>query len=121
MAITSITAKTTSTAAANGSSLAITGITGDWTLVLEIQAMNADNLARFAFTDSVDAFTNKLSGPTVSAQGAIVSSGSRRYSFKKQDFPSLRFGVASAVLRLELQEIKGGASQSVTYQAWLEV
>lgn len=120
MTISTVLAKTTSTAAATGGTqLDISGVTGDWTLVLEVLAMNDGNACRFGFQDSVDAFTNNLAGPTISLSGKLTSSAPRRFTVTKKDFPNLRCGVASAVLRLNLLEITG-SSKSVTYQAWLE-
>lgn len=115
-----VQAKVTRTSAANGSSVDISGITGDWTLVLEVMAQNDGNTTRFIFQDSVDAFTNNIGGPAASVSGQIVTAGGpRRYTWTKKDFPSLRFGTASAVLRLALAE-HTGSSKSVTYQSWIE-
>ncbi len=119
MTILPVQAKVTRTSAANGSSVDISGITGDWTLVLEVLAQNSGNVSRFIFQDSVDAFTNNIGGAAVSVAEATANANPRRFTFTKKDFPSLRFGVASAGLRLALAEITG-SSKSVTYQAWIE-
>jgi hypothetical protein len=115
-------AKTTKTAAFTGTTeLDISGIDKDWTIVLEVMEQADANISRFVFQDTVDNFTANLSGPSASVSGKVtLASGPRRYCWKKADFPSLRFNVASAELRLVLAEIKGGSSQSVTYQAWVE-
>lgn len=123
MAISTIDAKVTRTAAANGTSLSIASAAlaaADWTLCIEVQAMNDQNVARFGFYDSVDAFTAKIAGPQFCISGRITPDASRRFYVTKKDFPGLRFGTASAVLRVELTSIAGGASQSITYQSWLE-
>lgn len=118
---TIVQAKVTKTAAFVGTTeIDISGITGDWTLVLEVSALAASNVARFSFQDTVDNFSNFLDGPSVSFSGETTSQGPRRVTFQKHDFPALRFGTASAELRLSLTEIKGGSSQSVTYSAWIE-
>jgi len=117
-AITAVQAKVTKTAAFNGASLDISGITGDWTLVLKVDKLTAGKKARFTFEDSVDAFTAKIAGPSFSVKGEVAPEADRTFSVKKADFPSLRFGTGSAVLRLALTEID--ASSSVDYEAWLE-
>lgn len=121
--ITPVEAKVTRTGAGNSSNLSISAAalaTTDWTLCIEVQAMNDQNLARIGFFDSVDAFTNKIAGPQFSFSGKIVPEQSKRFYVTKKDFPGLRFGTASAVLRVELAALTGGSSQSITYQAWLE-
>ena len=115
-----VLAKTTSTGTAvGGTQLDISGITGDWTLKLEVLAVNDGNTVRFGFQDSVDAFTTPLAGPTIALSGKLTSSAPRCFEFTKRDFPDLRCGVASAVLRLNILNFTG-ASKSVTYQAWIE-
>ena len=120
MTITAVQAKVTKTAAFNGTTeVDVSGIDGDWTLVLNIQAAAALTFARFAFEDSVDAFSASLSGPAFSIAGLTTAQGSRRFAVKKADFPSLRLGTASAVLRVSLTQITG-TDASVTYDAWIE-
>jgi hypothetical protein len=119
MTITPIQAKVTKTATFNGSGVDVSGISGDWTLVLDVQTVVGDTAVRFGFQDTVDAFTTPLAGPTVSVSGAVALANSRRFTFKKYDFPGLRCGTASAQLRLAVLAITG-TSPSVTYQAWLE-
>lgn len=118
MTLTDIQAQVTKTAAFDGASLDISGVTGDWTIKLQVSALTAAKKARFIFQDSVDAFSANIGGPAVSVKGAISEDADKVYSFKKQDFPSLRFGTASAVLRLALAEIDSAAS--VEYRSWLE-
>jgi hypothetical protein len=122
MTHTDIQAKVIKTATFDGSSIDISAAglaTTDWTLVLEVLAMNDANAIRFQFSDSVDAFSTVLAGPTVCISGKIDKSDQKRYTFFKRDFPNLRFGTASAVLRLSITEFTG-SSKSVTYQAYLE-
>lgn len=118
MAITTVQALTTKTAPFNGASVNISGITGDWMLKLRVAKLTAGKKCRFVFADSVNAFTNELAGPAYSVEGEIAKEADRVFSVRKQDFPSLRFGVANAVLRLELTEVDSGGS--VDYEAWLE-
>jgi hypothetical protein len=118
--ITPIQVSVTKVAAFNGASLDISALTGDWTICFEVQTvLGSDTSLRFTFQDSVDAFTTTVAGPSFSVYGPSAKTNSRKFSLKKQDFPDLRFGIASAVLRLALTRVTGG-SASVTYQAWLE-
>jgi hypothetical protein len=66
----------------------------------------------------VDAFTNKGVGHTLCFSGGIEPAADVVRSIQKYNAPTLRLGVASAVLRLEITGIDAGAS--VDYCAWLE-
>jgi hypothetical protein len=97
----------------------VSGIIGEYTLVLEVYALNDGDTARFTFADSVDNFSSELSGPSVSLTGKIDKSAPVRYSWRGRDFPNLRLGVGGAKLRIEITEFDG-ASKSVTFEAWIE-
>ena len=116
-----IQAKTTKTATFDGTGVDVSGITGDWTLNLEILAMNDGDTVRFQFTDSVDNFSSDvLAGPTTAFTGKIVNySAPFKRSWKKADFPDLRMGTASAKLRLSITAFSG-SSKSITYQAYVQ-
>ncbi len=123
MTLKEVQARVTKTAAFAGSGLDVSGITGDWTLKLQVEALSDAVAAttpavRFDFEDTVNDFTASLIGPAISFKGTLANSFDKVKSFKKQDFPSLRLGVGSAQLLLRLGEIESGGS--VTYRAWLE-
>lgn len=131
MTRTSVKDKITVTAIGVGSgvtSVDISAITGDWTLVLEVFGLDDGDGASFAFEDSVDAFTTPIAGPTASVSGKIGSGGAstdtypntKRFSWKKADYPGLRFGTASAVLRINVTRLTGSGTKHCTYQAYLE-
>ncbi len=117
MTRTAVSAKATQTSATNNSSIDISAITGDWTLVITVFALTGT--CRLAIQDSVDAFTTPLGGPHISFSGTIASSYPKRYTFTKKDFPDLRFGVTSAVLRSALTAITASTG-TITYQVDLE-
>lgn len=137
MTHTDFQAKVAKTAAFQGASVDISGITGDWTLVLEVYGLDATDTVRFQFSDSVDAFTTVVAGPTVAVTGQLGSNSPtdsggasaglvgayfpnpRRFTFKKADFPDYRCGTASAVGRLEITRITG-TGPSVTYMGFIE-
>ena len=113
-----IQSSVTKTAVFTGTGVDVSGITADWTLKIQITSMTANN-ARFQFTDSVDGFVSDIvAGPSLDANGTYTPATDRVKSWKKQDFKSLRIGVASAKLRLDITRIDAGAS--VTYNAWIE-
>jgi hypothetical protein len=135
MTLTEIQARVTKTASFTGSGIDVSGITGDWTIKLQVEAL-ADSTAvnvpavRFGFEDTVTDYTASIVGPTISFKGTLAKSYDKVKSFKKQDFPSLRAGVVSGQLRLKLLELSAYASGalvptttttgSCTYRAWLE-
>ena len=121
MTILPIQALTTQTAAFTGSGVSISGITGDWTLKLQIASLTDTATTpsiRLQFTDTVNAFTSTLAGPTFSLQGALSNSADVVFSWKKKDFPDLRFGVSSAQLRMDLTNIDSTAT--IAYHGWVE-
>ena len=135
MTLSEVQSRVTKTAAFTGSGIDVSGITGDWTIKLQVEAL-ADSVAantpvvRFAFEDTVNDYTASIAGPTVSFKGTLAKSFDKVKSFKKQDFPDLRIGVASAQLRLKVSNLEefvttsgvpaAATTCSVTYRSWLE-
>lgn len=123
MTFTSIQDRVSKTAAATGTGVDVSALTGDWTLKLHIESM-ADSVTatlpvvRFAFVDTVNSFTASLTGPTASFSGTLGSSYDKVVSWKKADFPDLRIGTPSALLRLDLTKIESGGT--IVYNAWIE-
>jgi hypothetical protein len=126
MTFTDIQASVTRTAAANGSGVDISGITEDFTLVLEILSFTANAgqtpTAQFTFEDSVNAFTNQIVVATFNQKGAVNADGKQhgmKQTWRKRDLVGLRAGTGSAVLRCSLASI-GGTGASITYKAYLQ-
>lgn len=121
MTLTTVDAQT-KTAAFTGASIDISGITGDWTLKMNVQSLTTSDgstpLVRFEFDDSVNDFTASLAGPTCAFKGALGLSFDKVKSWKKQDFPDLRLGTSGASMKLKLANIS--ANTTCEYQAWLE-
>ncbi len=123
MTLTEVQARVTKTAAFTGTAIDVSGITGDWTLKLQVEALS-DSVAattpvvRFGWEDTVTDYTASITGPTVSFKGTLAKSFDKVKSFKKQDFPDLRLGTGSAQLRLKLLNLESGGS--CTYRSWLE-
>lgn len=121
MTLTEIQARVTKTAAFTGSGIDVSGITGDWTIKLQLE--NATNSGgtpsvRFVFEDTVNDWTASLAGPSISFKGKIEEQYDKVKSWKKQDFPDLRLGTADAQLRLKLSTAVAG--DSIIYRSWLE-
>lgn len=114
MTQTAVQASVSKTGTFNGSSIDISGITGDWALEITVQSLSAGGSARLTFDDSVDAFTASLPGPVVHVAGTINQP--KTFVFTKKDWPNLRFGTASAVGRLAIKAISG----TLVYQSFLK-
>lgn len=118
MTLTDVQARISKTAAFTGSGIDVSGITGDWTLKLQVESLTAAKQVRIGFEDTVNDYTGAIMGPVFSMKGALAKEYDKVKSFKKQDFPSLRLGTASAQLRCKVLELDSGAT--VVYHAWLE-
>jgi hypothetical protein len=102
-----------------GAGVDVSGIIGNWTLRIKVTKLTAGKNVRFQFTDSTDNFSaDKGTGPTFCFTGEIQPVADVVRSIRQHDAPTLRVGVASAKLRLEVTAIEEGAS--VDYSAWLE-
>ena len=127
MSFTAIQAATTKTAVFDGAGVDISGITGDFTLVLEITELSANAgqtpEVAFVFEDSVNAFTASVARATFNMKGAVNTDGKqhgRKMTWRKRDLVGLRAGTGSAVLRLRLVGI-AGTGASVDYSAHIKV
>jgi hypothetical protein len=103
--------------------LDISGISGDWTIKVQVEALSDSvtsniPMVRLGFEDTVTDYTASLAGPTIAFKGTLTKSADKVKSFKKQDFPDLRFGTAGAQLRLKVLNLE--STGSVTYRAWIE-
>jgi|SRR5215472_12456676 len=116
--MTQIASKTV-TSADQATGVDISGITGDVTLLLRVDALSAASgtpRARIVLEDSVNAFTNSLPVCEYNIEGPIAAPV--QVSWRRYQTPSLRNGVASAVLRVNVAALEG-TSPSLTYTATL--
>ena len=118
MTLTEIQARVSKTAAFTGTGVDVSGITGDWTIKLQIESLTTAKNVRFAFEDTVNDYTASIAGPTFSFKGGLSAASDKVKSFKKADFPSLRLGTGSAQLRLTCSEMD--ASCTGVWRAWVE-
>jgi hypothetical protein len=124
MTLTEVQTQTSQTATFSGPQINISGITTNWTLKLNVQSLADSNTAntpqvRFTFFDSVNQMTASLAGPSFSFKGQLGPSYDKVHAVKQQDYPDLRFGVANAVLQLQLTNINANTCVA-EYQAWIE-
>jgi hypothetical protein len=111
--------KVTKTAAFVGTAFDVSAITGDYTVFIRV--IDLKGTVRLHFADSLDNFVaDNLPGPCFSMKGTLTKDATVTKSFLRRDFPSLRFGTTSAKLRLDVAELTGDATKSVTYEAWIQ-
>lgn len=109
----------TKTAAATGDSISIADLAAvPYILRLTVTSLTADKTARFSFPDSVNAFSASLPGPAFAFKGPIVAGAPVTRSTSSTDYPGLRLGTGSAVIRCNLDAIDSAAS--ITYAAEIE-
>jgi hypothetical protein len=120
--------QTVTTAGAVTGSLNISGITGAYTLCLEVFELTSGGEARIQFEDSVNAFTNVIPVAVFDVPGQIGQASwtqgnynplTYKKSIRSSEIPGCRAGAANAVLRVNVTSITG-ASPSLTLHAWLE-
>lgn len=102
--------------------LDISGITGDYTIHLRIQALSAaSGTPKIAvqLEDSVNAFTASLGQAVYQYQGTIDTKSEVHKIWRKYELPNLRCGTASAVLRANVT-ILGGTTPSCQLDSWIE-
>lgn len=100
--------------AAPTTGLAISGLSGDYTLEITVQALTAASgtpLARVVLEDTVNGFTNAIPVFEVNVEGPI--SVPVTYLVRDDEAPALRIGVANAMLRLNVYDLEG-TSPSIT-------
>lgn len=98
--------------------LDISGISGDFTVWIQVQALTAAKKAVIALEDSVNAFTASIVKALINPVGAAAAAYDQKYSFRKYQIPSLRAGTTSAVARINVTAID--SATSLTVNSWIE-
>ncbi len=130
MAILAIAAQTAvSATGAVGAGADISGITGDFTLHLRVQAASAASgtiTATIMFEDTVNAFTATLPvciadhiNGNVNANAPSTGAVEKHFTWRKYQISNLRAGTASAKVRPNVY-VLGGTTPSLTIDAWIE-
>jgi len=94
--------------AAPTTGLDISGLSGDYTLEITVQALSSVSgtpKARVVLEDTVNAFTNAFAVVEMNVQGPITVPIT--HLFRSDEAPSLRLGTTSAKLRLNVYELDG--------------
>ena len=118
MTITEVWDGAITTAGAQATEVDISGITGDWTLKLQIESLTAAKKIVLAFEDTVDSFSAALAGPSYNTVGAVTLTADKVVSWTYRNWPSMRFGTGSAEIRLNCISIDGSAT--CVCRAWIE-
>jgi hypothetical protein len=114
----------TKTAAATGTSVSIADLAAAPYLirltVITLTPTNAalPSSARFSFPDSVNAFSASLPGPALAFPGPNVPPAPVTKTVSSSDYPGLRLGTTSAVIRCNLDALVNVAT--ITYAAEIE-
>jgi hypothetical protein len=106
-----------STGAVTGS-LDISGMSGDFNVKVQIQALSAGKTVVIGIEDSVNAFTATVPQAVIQATGSLTSNYDRTYTFRKNQIPALRIGTGSAVVRLNVYSTT--ATPGLQVHAWIE-
>jgi hypothetical protein len=102
--------------------LDISGVTGDCTVHVRVQALSAASgtpKVSVQLEDSVNAFTASIANKVIEAQGTIVTTAEQHFIWRKYELPNVRFGTTSAVLRLNAT-VLSGTTPTCTVDGWLE-
>lgn len=96
----------------------ISGLSGDFTLRLNINGLTAGKNAVVCVQDSADGFVSDIktlwTENVAGGQGSAFYVPVNSFSVRAYQLPSLRIGVANARLRLFVQELDGGATVTTT-------
>lgn len=99
--------------------LDISGVTGDFTLALEVISMTSGKTARIQFEDTTNAFAASNPIWVVNVTGKLSGEYSDKYTIRKYQLPNNVFGTTSAKIRVNVTAIDG--SSSLQLHAWLEL
>jgi hypothetical protein len=116
--ITMIDTSVVKTAAGNGTTIDISGVTGDATVFFRCESFTAGKNAVFSVQDSADTFVSDIvTRGTFEVSGAVLLTADLTLDLRKYLSPSTRFGVTSARLRVSLTYVDTGAS--IQYSTWM--
>lgn len=98
--------------------LDVSGITGDFTLFVEVQSQTAAKAFTIQLEESVNAFTASVADMVVSGKGAITSAADKIFSKRKHEMPGTAIGTANAVLRANVTQLD--SASTLKLRAWIE-
>lgn len=103
--------------------LDIAGITGDFTIRVNVRKLTAASgtpRARIVLEDTVNAFTASIPVCVENLEGPFTEDTPVAFSWRKYDLPSLRAGTASAKIRVNVVELSG-TTPSLAIDAFVDV
>lgn len=113
--------RTTAGVVANPGTLDISGLTGDFSITIEVTNLTSAAgvpSARILLEDSVNAFTNSIPVGEKHFLGPITSGAPVAIPLTNRELPAMRNGTASAVLRANLVQI-GGTTPTCSINVYL--
>jgi len=103
-----------------GLDISAIGATADPTICVEIFDLTAAKSATIQIEDSVNAFTASVPHITLEVSGKVDRTGgaTKKFIFNKRDYPRIRWGTTSAVLRCNVVDLDGSAT--LKFHAWVD-
>jgi hypothetical protein len=110
--------QTVSSAGAVTGTLDVSGLSGDFTLKVEVTELSAAKTAVIALEDTVNNFSAAVAQAVCQVKGPIVASAPKVFSWRSYDLPAFRIGVTSAVVRANV--LLCTATPGLKMRAWIE-
>lgn len=100
--------------------LDVSAITGDFTIVVDVQSLTSGKTARIQVEDSANAFTAAAALAVFDVTGKIDSTNasSVRYSRRKYELPNNQFGATGGVVRINVTALDSGSTLAL--HSWVE-
>lgn len=103
--------------------LDISGVTGDFTIRLNVRKLTSASgtpRARIVLEDTVNAFTASIPIASENIEGPFPEETPVAFSWRKYDVPSLRAGTANARLRINVVELSG-TTPSLAIEGFVDI
>ena len=100
-----------------GEPVDISSLTTDWEIVVHILFLSPGKRALLHVHDTDNNFATSFPGPTFNPVGEPQSLTPITFAASARDYPSLRFGMAKAKLRMDLVALDPGAN--IRYSAFV--
>jgi hypothetical protein len=113
---TGVQTKTAVGAVTPTAGLDISGITGDWTLFVEVQSLTAGKKAKIQIETTVDS-TNWVALDVIDVEGDIESGFDKIYSKRAYEAPSAPFGTSACLVRANVTVIDSAATLAL--RSWV--
>ena len=113
---------TTTGAVTPTAGLDISGISGDYTVHVRVQALSSSTgvaNATIQLEDTVNAFTASIPVAVKEVSPTISTNAEQHFAWRKYQLPNLRAGTASAKLRTNVT-VLGGTTPTLTLDSWIE-